>query len=377
MDINNIDNSNNMDSNNKNSDYKFNQILFDEISTIIFDVLKENINTDSEASNTNNNFIINKELLNKLLEDDQISDDDVFFNNEPNCKDIFNYKNPELFFDQLSNGGFYYPPKPFYKHIGLVLHSWATIKRFPIQFQPLYGLNEVKKSEQEKNNIYLDDSGSSDNSNSDNGNTDNSNNTNNDNNGNKEEKNDNEDSQKNEMVYFENLSDSVVDFINNKWGNGSKEEKKEFILNFFKNLTNRNLLTLFSIRKTKLSLDTVLLPGPIQLIKSSNLLNIPGSNSKLTVSSKALSKHSIRSKDSFWGSDKGPELVKNKRSESVLIKILAEPAWINIHLLPHNIQIIEIRNIQGYGLRWSADGTFFRGFLEPQMEGGHEVGWKH
>ena len=27
---------------------------------------------------------------------------------------------------------------------------------------------------------------------------------------------------------------------------------------------------------------------------------------------------------------------------------------------------------EGYGARWEADGTKFRGFLEPQMEGGHE-----
>ena len=31
----------------------------------------------------------------------------------------------------------------------------------------------------------------------------------------------------------------------------------------------------------------------------------------------------------------------------------------------------------GYGVRWSSDGKQFRGFLEPQMVDGHEVGWKH
>ena len=31
----------------------------------------------------------------------------------------------------------------------------------------------------------------------------------------------------------------------------------------------------------------------------------------------------------------------------------------------------------GYGARWTADGSMFRGFLEPQMEGGHDAGWRH
>lgn len=32
---------------------------------------------------------------------------------------------------------------------------------------------------------------------------------------------------------------------------------------------------------------------------------------------------------------------------------------------------------KGYGARWTIDGTKFRGFLEPQMEEGHSVGWRH
>lgn len=39
--------------------------------------------------------------------------------------------------------------------------------------------------------------------------------------------------------------------------------------------------------------------------------------------------------------------------------------------------VFEVRNIEGYGLRWSQNGHTFRGFLEPQMENGHEVGWVH
>ncbi len=40
-------------------------------------------------------------------------------------------------------------------------------------------------------------------------------------------------------------------------------------------------------------------------------------------------------------------------------------------------KIYEVRNKEGYGVRWSLDGLQFRGFLEPQMENGHEKGWIH
>ncbi len=33
------------------------------------------------------------------------------------------------------------------------------------------------------------------------------------------------------------------------------------------------------------------------------------------------------------------------------------------------MRIFELRIMQGYGARWSADGRTFRGFLEPQLEG--------
>ena len=69
--------------------------------------------------------------------------------------------------------------------------------------------------------------------------------------------------------------------------------------------------------------------------------------------------------------------------------------WINLHRLPvcilfisihkrflliigqHDLFILEIRIEDGYGARWEVDGSKFRGFLEPQMEDGHQKGWKH
>ena len=42
--------------------------------------------------------------------------------------------------------------------------------------------------------------------------------------------------------------------------------------------------------------------------------------------------------------------------------------------LPGDVEILEVRHVDGYGARWTADGSFFRGFLEPQMEDGHHKG---
>lgn len=68
--------------------------------------------------------------------------------------------------------------------------------------------------------------------------------------------------------------------------------------------------------------------------------------------------------------------MRNECANRVAVKILSECIWVNIHRLLHKETIIECRVIQGYGIRWSIDGTF-RGFLEPQMDNGHDNNWRH
>ncbi|KAI9202544.1 uncharacterized protein BJ171DRAFT_513383 [Polychytrium aggregatum] len=144
----------------------------------------------------------------------------------------------------------------------------------------------------------------------------------------------------------------------------------------------------------------------------------------LTVGAKAWSKHAHRATTGYWGSVKGTTQDKNETAAKLLARIFSEAVWFNIHALPHNIRVYEIRTLQGYGARWylteeplpPADdpepgtdpdpdaaapdridapakarpeslgaklrisGTMaieFRGFLEPFMENGHEVGWVH
>jgi hypothetical protein len=58
----------------------------------------------------------------------------------------------------------------------------------------------------------------------------------------------------------------------------------------------------------------------------------------------------------------------------VLNRILEDATWINIHSLPHDIKVLEVRTREGYGARWFQNPLEFRGFLEPQMPNGHQTG---
>ena len=137
----------------------------------------------------------------------------------------------------------------------------------------------------------------------------------------------------------------------------------------------------------------------------------------LTAGSKAWSKHSHRSfvadpekevdagkpqvktkktkeDRGWWGNPTGPIPSINTRALSLFWRVMNDATWRNLHWLPHQILVYEVRVREGYGMRWAKDtnasdaaasddacvashGWTFRGFLEPQMEGGHEVGWRH
>jgi len=96
------------------------------------------------------------------------------------------------------------------------------------------------------------------------------------------------------------------------------------------------------------------------------------------VGGRALTKHCHRALSGWWGQNQGTEKQKNATANVVLQRFLQQAAWINLHSLPpHGLLVYEIRVEEGYGARWSADGLFFRGFLEPQVAEGHEQGWIH
>ncbi|KAJ7114074.1 hypothetical protein C8R44DRAFT_630648 [Mycena epipterygia] len=127
----------------------------------------------------------------------------------------------------------------------------------------------------------------------------------------------------------------------------------------------------------------------------------------LTAGARAWSKHAHRSQPQeltpeeakktaessagWWGTPSGPVAVINERALALFWKVMNAATWRNLHWLPHQILVYEVRVAEGYGLRWSQDRNgvvdnedgaempewTFRGFVEPMMEGGHEAGWKH
>ncbi|TFK34667.1 hypothetical protein BDQ12DRAFT_636148 [Crucibulum laeve] len=128
----------------------------------------------------------------------------------------------------------------------------------------------------------------------------------------------------------------------------------------------------------------------------------------LTSGARAWSKHSHRSEPplpdedeanqkkrkkasaGWWGTPSGPVAIINEKALSLFWKVTNATTWKNLHWLPHQVLVYEVRVEDGYGMRWSQDqgdrdGNIgckedclwvFRGFVEPMMENGHEVGWK-
>ncbi|KAF8869070.1 hypothetical protein BD779DRAFT_1589539 [Infundibulicybe gibba] len=139
----------------------------------------------------------------------------------------------------------------------------------------------------------------------------------------------------------------------------------------------------------------------------------------LTMGARAWSKHAHRSQpaadeeseesranrkresDGWWGTPSGPVAVINERALTLFWKVQNNATWRNLHWLPHQILVYEARVSEGYGMRWSRDESAphpdsesdsfgrddvvtvgqrpwqFRGFVEPMMENGHEIGWRH
>ncbi|PKA56250.1 hypothetical protein AXF42_Ash011180 [Apostasia shenzhenica] len=121
------------------------------------------------------------------------------------------------------------------------------------------------------------------------------------------------------------------------------------------------------------------LPPPRSSLLSSSMkprhLNIQGCN--LTDVARSLAKHVHRSSEGWWGSFCGSDSEKNKLAFELIESMLNNCCWMNVYpAQPHGC-IFEIRVPDGYGARWSNDGSKFIGFLEPYTEEGHSKGWKH
>uniref|UniRef100_A0A1D1Z4C7 Homeobox protein SIX5 n=1 Tax=Anthurium amnicola TaxID=1678845 RepID=A0A1D1Z4C7_9ARAE len=121
------------------------------------------------------------------------------------------------------------------------------------------------------------------------------------------------------------------------------------------------------------------LPPPRSALLSSFMLpyrpDVEGSF--LSNGARALAKHVSRSSNGWWGSFVGSDANKNELALEVINRLLTCCCWMNIHSIQPYEHVFEIRIGEGYGARWSRDGSKFIGFLEPHMEEGHAKGWRH
>ncbi|KAG2363228.1 hypothetical protein BDR07DRAFT_1404945 [Suillus spraguei] len=103
-------------------------------------------------------------------------------------------------------------------------------------------------------------------------------------------------------------------------------------------------------------------------------------------------KGQIKADTGWWGTPSGSVSSINERALILFERVVDNSTWRNLHWLPHQVLVYEVRVAEGYGMRWSQDCSIlqsggeivaelpswtFRGFVEPMIENGHEVGWKH
>ncbi|XP_015583632.1 uncharacterized protein LOC8284754 isoform X2 [Ricinus communis] len=136
--------------------------------------------------------------------------------------------------------------------------------------------------------------------------------------------------------------------------------------------------SLLGIAHTVGTISDALPPSRSTLLSSFTLPYRPNvKGSALTHGARALAKHSERCSIKYWGILDGSNSNKNMLALNVINRLIASCRWSNVHIVPQHGAVFEIRVADGYGARWSEDGTQFIGFLEPHFEDGYEKGWKH
>ncbi|KZV34809.1 hypothetical protein F511_00711 [Dorcoceras hygrometricum] len=104
---------------------------------------------------------------------------------------------------------------------------------------------------------------------------------------------------------------------------------------------------------------TELLPPPPSTLLSTFLEqhNPHVKSATLTAGARALAKHANRSNKGYWGTLCGNDSDKNSHSLDVISFLLTHCTWLNIHIVPPHGIVLEIRVAEGYGARWSQDGS--------------------
>ncbi|KAJ1424490.1 PUA-like superfamily [Sesbania bispinosa] len=120
-------------------------------------------------------------------------------------------------------------------------------------------------------------------------------------------------------------------------------------------LSNEGVQGLLGLVHTTGTIPNALPPPRSTLLASFNLPYNPNESS-LTDGARALAKHACRSSSGYWGSLDGNDSNKNRLAMNV-INQLEHCCWLNIHIVPPHGVVFEIRVANGYGARWTEDGS--------------------
>ncbi len=221
-------------------------------------------------------------------------------------------------------------------------------------------------------------------------------------------------------IFFPNLPPYSRKDIR-KWLFSSREGESNADATIYKILGIRNTVgSLIPCEKRLFGL-----PSKKILLEAAGVFHKPKSSARqrqqqcMTVAAKARSKHAPRAIQdaSFFGVARGPVTIQNQQAEELVERLLVNCVWINCHVFGGLTKtkkdknkddnelftswVVEIRLEEGYGARWRVEEyansdanendkkgptkasnsqrlvVTFRGFLEPQMEDGHERRWRH
>uniref|UniRef100_A0A0E0J0I6 ASCH domain-containing protein n=1 Tax=Oryza nivara TaxID=4536 RepID=A0A0E0J0I6_ORYNI len=126
---------------------------------------------------------------------------------------------------------------------------------------------------------------------------------------------------------------------------------------------------LLGMVKTAGTVQDGLPPPRSVLISSCMKLHQPNVNGcSLTDAARAMAKHVHRSSDGWWGSFHGSDVKKNQLASEIIDHLLRECCWMNIHLTQPYGPVYEIRVHEGYGARWSQDGSKFDPLLYVMLK---------
>ncbi|RDY03807.1 hypothetical protein CR513_12563, partial [Mucuna pruriens] len=130
----------------------------------------------------------------------------------------------------------------------------------------------------------------------------------------------------------------------------------ESLANLFCGLSYEGVQSLLGLMHTTGTIPNAL-PLPISTLLAS--FNLPCNSNEigLTEGARALAKHACRSSSGYWGSLNGNDSNKNRLAMDVINRLIAHCCWLNVHTVPPHGVIFEIRVADGYGARWTEDGS--------------------